>query len=253
MLGTLLSCSVLQTACAQTSASLLLLQFDDSIVTEKEALDQTRFDKAYDKYQSDSELQRDRPFFELDLPDDLPDIKPRKSWNFPSWLGGLIAGLGNLLQVVFWIAIGLGALAILYFIFTQIRRTNFRRNKDKSGRDKEEDDHYVDIRPDKKTALTLLEEADKVASAGNYAEAVHLLLFRSIDDIQQRLEGGVPKSLTAREIGRLDAIPERAKSVLAPIIQIVEGSFFGDAEVTEGDWQTARKAYETFAFGEEWS
>lgn len=256
MMGVPLLCSGPQAAYAQTSAPLLLLQYDDTDTSEQvqsETFDQSRFDDAYEKYGSDRELQRERPFFEIDLPDDPPKIKSRTSWNLPSWLGGFASGLVQLLKLVFWVAIGLAVLAILYFLFTQLRLTNLRRKKGKSGKDKPEDDHYADIRPDKKTALTLLEEADKLAGTGDYAEAVHLLLFRSIDDIQQRLDGGVPKSLTAREIGQLDAIPERTKSALSPIIQIVERSFFGDAEVTESDWQTARKAYETFAFGEEWS
>ncbi len=244
-------------ATAQPKMPLLLLQYEENSISEQvdeEAFDKSQFDEAYRKYESDSELQRERPYFEPESPDLAPDIPigSGPSWNFPGWLAGIGSGLGNLLQIIFWVVIALAVLAILYFLFTQLRRANLRRNKNKSDKDKEEDDHFVDIRPDEKTARTLLDEADGLASAGNYAEAVHLLLFRSIDDIQQRLEGGVPKSLTAREIGRLDSIPERAKSALAPIIQIVERSFFGDAEVTESDWHTARKAYEGFAFGEAW-
>lgn len=258
MLGALLLYGLPQTAAAQMSAPLLLLQYDDDIDqtehTETREYDKSDFDDAYENYLSDRELQRERPVFEPELPDyKLKPKKPKKSWNFPTWIAGLFSNLGNLLQIIFWAAIGLAVLAILYFLFTQLLRTQLRRNKEKKRKEKPKDDIYVDIRPDKKAALTLLEEADELAKSGRFAEAVHLLLFRSIDDIQERLEGGVPKSLTAREIGSLDSIPDRAKSALNPIIQIVERSYFGGASVTADDWQTARKAYETFAFGEGWS
>ena len=67
-----------------------------------------------------------------------------------------------------------------------------------------------------------------------------------------RLEGGVPRSLTAREIGGLGQLPEQAKLALNPIIMIVERSFFGDRDVDAPDWKTARGSYERFAFGEGW-
>ena len=99
----------------------------------------------------------------------------------------------------------------------------------------------------------MLEEADALAHAGKFAEAVHLLLFRSIEDIQTRVETGVPRSLTAREIGRLGFLPDRARTALGPIIAIVERSFFGGRDVDQAGWQTARASYEDFAFGGEWS
>ena len=142
------------------------------------------------------------------------------------------------------------AAGVLYFLFGEAIRVRFG----KSGALKpgNPDDILPDIRPDADQARSLLEEADLLARAGKFAEAVHLLLFRSIDDIQQQLEGGVPRSLTAREIGGLGHLPDEAKSALSPIIMIVERSFFGDRDVDEPDWKTARGSYERFAFGEGW-
>ena len=82
---------------------------------------------------------------------------------------------------------------------------------------------------------------------------MHLLLFRSIEDIQTRIEIGVPRSLTAREIGKLGFLPDRARTALSPIIAIVERSFFGGRDVDESGWHTARASYEDFAFGEQWT
>jgi hypothetical protein len=121
------------------------------------------------------------------------------------------------------------------------------------ARGSEGDDHLVDLRPDAAAARSLLEEADALARQGRFAEAVHLLLFRSIEDIQERVDGGVPNSLTAREIAALGKLPARARRALAPIIQVVERSFFGGRAVEADGWQEARSSYEDFAFGEGWA
>ena len=106
-----------------------------------------------------------------------------------------------------------------------------------------------DQRPDPKRAATLLEEADALAAEGRFAEAVHLLLFRSIEDLRERRSGGVPQSLTAREISSLSDLTQRTREALSPIIRIVENSFFGGRPVDQTGWQSARSSYESFAFG----
>ena len=211
--------------------------------TDLEALDQ-----AHAAYLKKTDLQLKRPEYDAP-PEDFEPPKPP-----PRWLQAIfrfIGSLGPLLQVVFWIAVALVVAGVLYFLFGEALRVRFGGSG--KGKVDNPDDVLPDLRPDTQEALTLLEEADALARAGKFAEAVHLLLFRSINDIQQRLEGGVPRSLTAREIGSLRHLPERAKRGLGPIIQIVEHSFFGGRDVDAEGWKTARESYEHFAFGEGWA
>ena len=65
-----------------------------------------------------------------------------------------------------------------------------------------------------------------------------------------RRSGGVPRSLTAREIQSLGDLTQRTREALAPIIALVERSFFGGRPVDADGWQTARASYQSFAFGE---
>lgn len=216
---------------------------------------------------TDGELQLERPEagvpkakskpargdLQLERPesDDVEPAPPRKPP--PQWLKSLsrfLESLGPFLQFIFWAAIAAVVAGILYFLFGEAIRVRFGKSGDLKPDNP--DDILPDIRPDADQARSLLEEADLLAQAGKFAEAVHLLLFRSIDDIQLRLEGGVPRSLTAREIGGLGQLPEQAKLALNPIIMIVERSFFGDRDVDAPDWKTARGSYERFAFGEGW-
>ncbi len=211
----------------------------------KPKTDLAGFEAVHEAYLKKSGLQLERPEFN----EPPPEIKP-----VPGWLraiGAFLDALGPLFQILFIAMLVAIIGGFLYFVFGEAVRVRFGGKRLK--KDKSEDDVLPDIRPDAQAALSLLEEADALARAGRFAEAVHLLLFRSIEDIQGRLEGGVPHSLTAREIGGLRQLPERAKRALGPIIRIVEHSFFGGRDVDEGNWQTARQSYEQFAFGEGWA
>lgn len=192
-----------------------------------------------------SDLQLERP--EAD-PIEFEASEP------PNWLRSLIELLGHLaplLKIIFYASVVAVILGFLYFLFGEAMRIRLGGKKDKSP--SAIDDVTPDFRPDQATARSLLEEADALARDGRFAEAVHLLLFRSIEDIQSRVEMGVPRSMTAREIGRLGYLPDRARAALGPIISIVERSFFGGRDVDETGWQSARASYEDFAFGGEWT
>lgn len=208
--------------------------------------DLNALDKAHEAYLKNTDLQLERPEWEEAA---LPPPPPPPPWL--KWLADLLSALSPLFGYLF-IAIVVAVIGgVLYFIFGEALRVRF--GKSGAGKVDAADDELIDVRPDAAMARGLLEEADALARAGKFAEAVHLLLFRSIEDIQTRLEGGVPKSLTAREIGDLQHLPERAKHGLGPIIVIVERSFFGGREVDADGWQEARASYQDFAFGEAWA
>jgi cbb3-type cytochrome oxidase subunit 3 len=221
---------------------------DDAYKDDGPETDIDAVDAAHAAYLKKNNLQLKRP--EYDAPEE--DFNPPKPP--PRWLQAIfdfLGHLGPLFQFIFWAAIVIVAAGVLYFLFGEAIRVRF--GKSSKGKMDEADDVLADLRPDAHGALSLLDEADGLAREGRFAEAVHLLLFRSIDDIQQRLEGGVPRSLTAREIGGLRNLPDRAKHALGPIIAIVEHSFFGGRDVDERGWKTARDSYEQFAFGEAWA
>lgn len=210
-----------------------------------------------DAFRAAHEAYLQKPGLQLERPDNPPEPPPPPP-QAPAWLeaiGKFVARvfsfLAPVLELLFYLAIAAVAVGILYFLFGEAIRIRFGGD----GREKldQGDDVLIDVRPDARTAKSLLEEADALARAGKFADAVHLLLFRSIEDIQRRLEGGVPRSLTAREIGGLGLLPTRARAALAPIIAIVERSFFGGRDVDETGWRDARASYEDFAFGESWS
>ena len=95
-------------------------------------------------------------------------------------------------------------------------------------------------------------DADALAEQGRFGEAVHLILFRSIDDLAGRKPGSVRPALTSRDIAAMDAIPAPARSAFGHIADVVERSFFGGRPLGQVDFRDCRTAYERFAFAGGW-
>jgi len=209
---------------------------------------QDDFDDAHAALLEGDRLQFERPVRAAEAPPEY-----REPPAFFRWLGNLFGALGPVFQILFYIGILAIGAGVLYFIATQIPKIRMRKMRLKTE-DTGQTDHIIStVRPDQKKARSWLEEADALAKEGKFSEAVHLILFRSIEDIQSRQKQRIPTALTAREIERLEGLPERPRNALGPIISLVERSFFGGHKLDAESWASARSAYEDFAFGEAWT
>lgn len=167
----------------------------------------------------------------------------------PTWaraLGEFLEAIAPLLKVVFWAGLALGAAVILYFIARELILVRLPQWR---GRTRITP---VDWRPEPEKARALLEDADRLAAEGRFDEAVHLLLFRSIDDIAGRRPGLVKPALTSRDIARLDAMPAEPRGAFARIAAAVEASFFGGRSLDASGFAEARSAYQAFALSGAW-
>lgn len=166
----------------------------------------------------------------------------------PKWLealGRFLADFGPVLKFVFWAGVVLGAALVVWFIARETIATRFRTAARPVA--------PTDWRPEEGAARALLESADRLSAEGKYGEAIHLLLFRSIDDLVGRRPGVVRPALTSRDIAGLDVMPEGPRGAFARIAERVERSFFGGREADAADFAAARADYEAFAFAEGWS
>src|SRR6185503_5336642 len=115
------------------------------------------------------------------------------------------------------------------------------------------DDRIMDWRPPVARARALLSDADRLAAEGHFAEAVHLLLFRSIEDLDAKRPHAVKPALTSRDILDLTGLPAMARKALSRLVATVEWSFFGGRPVEAQDFAACRRAYEEFAFPDAWT
>jgi len=166
----------------------------------------------------------------------------------PPWLEPLVAvlkAIAPVLPYIFWGGVILGAALILYFIARElIPERWFRRKKAEAP--------VTDWRPEPGKARALLEDADSLAAAGQFEEAIHLLLFRSIDDLRARRPGAVKPALTSRDIAGLETLPAAPRDAFARLARAVELTFFGGRPAGADEFGAARRDYETFAFAEGW-
>ena len=175
------------------------------------------------------------------------------SWLQPliHWLRPLMRGLARLapsLQWVFWGLLAIGVVAILVMLareFVLYRRpAKAAQQAVRLGAET--------WRPSAARAKALLADADRLAAEGRFDEAAHILLFRSIDDIEEKRPRLVAPAATSRELAVLDELPEAAGRALGVIVRQVERSLFGGRALDAAAFADCRRAYEAFAFPSLW-
>jgi len=101
-------------------------------------------------------------------------------------------------------------------------------------------------RPTAEAAAALIGEIDALAEKGAYDEAVHLLLKRSVADLNAYRPDLVRKHYSARDIGRHPLLPEDARPAFAEITGWTEKSFFAGIRVGREGFEACRRAYVDF-------
>lgn len=102
-------------------------------------------------------------------------------------------------------------------------------------------------------ARALLAEADALAAAGRFAEAVHLLLYRSVEDIETRRPGLVKPAMTSRDLAEARDLPPVARGAFSRIARAVEISLFGGRAIDAGAWNQCRAAYAELTVAGNWA
>jgi hypothetical protein len=200
--------------------------------------DPQRFRDAHRELLADSSIQFD-----------LERFQPPPVPGWVRWLVEALQGSGPFLEPLFWSLLAVGAGLLLYALARWLDRSDLlRRQRGATDRSGESEEWRVEEAP----ARALLDEADALAATGRYAEAAHLLLFRSIEVLDRRRPDLVRPALTSRDIAGAPALPSGPRAAFAQIVMLVERSLFGGAPVAESDWRGCRSAYEAFAFASEW-
>jgi hypothetical protein len=169
---------------------------------------------------------------------------------FLRWIGSFFPDAAYA-RILLWTVIAVGAAALLWALYNRIRYGEWRLRLPRLAHPQEigVEGEWV---PAEAGARSWLEEADGFAREGRFAEAIHHLLFRSVEDIARRRPALVRPALTSRELAAAQGIPVRARELFAGIARLVERSLFGGRSVGERDWLTARQAYAEFALPTAW-
>jgi hypothetical protein len=205
---------------------------------------------AHDALKADSSIQ-----FSLQPAPPPPEPPP---WlrDFFQWLGDALAPVGRFFawissfmpdapyaRILLWTVMAAAALGLALMVYRRIRDGEWRlprRRRAAAAPAEAEEESWA---PEAAPARSWLREADALAAEGRYAEAVHHLLFRSIEDIGRRRPRLVRPALTSRELAAAEVLPPPARTLFARIAGLVEHSLFGGRPVAAADWTAARTAY----------
>lgn len=198
----------------------------------------------------------------------MPPPKPPPAWlrELDRWLTHAFRPIGRFInwvssfmpaapwaRIILWTMLVLAAAGLIWLLVERIRGGEWRWPRWRRRRAAETAAMEEEWSPDAAPARAWLQEADALAAQGDYAEAVHHLLRRSIEDIERRRPQLVRPALTSRDLAAAEAIPLRARGIFADIAGIVERSLFGGRAVTADDWGEAREAYADFALARAWA
>ena len=169
---------------------------------------------------------------------------------FFKWIDGFLPDL-PVVKAMLWVLIAAAAVALVALLIVRARsgewRLPWRRGTAEILPDEEED-----WAPDATAARDWLAEAEALAASGRFDEAVHHLLFRSVDDIARRRPALVRPSVTSRELAAAGEVPANARGLFGTIAAIVERGLFARRAINEPDWIEARDAYAKFALAGAW-
>ena len=176
----------------------------------------------------------------------------------PEWLRWLFDMISSFFQwsapaakPLLWIGVALLALFLLYhFVPAFARWVDNLPFRHKAGNDDGTDDFGL---AEAGAARALLSEADALAAEGRFAEAVHLLLYRSVEDIEGRCPGLVKPAMTSRDLAEARDLPGVARDAFSRIARAVEISLFGGRSIDAGAWQQCRSAYAELTVPKNWA
>lgn len=201
------------------------------------------FDSAWEDVRADGDIQ-----YEVVSPPEPPET-PQWWLDFLEWLAEVaapvveaIADAWPVIRIVLLLLLAIGVLTLLWVILSPFW-------EEWRGRKPSAEAYWE---PEAAAARQLLDEAELLADAGQFDEATHLLLYRSIEDIKKRKPNLLRPSSTSREIGRFDSLPQTARAMFEIIADQVERSVFKATPIGEEGWTRSRDAYRNFALPKSW-
>jgi hypothetical protein len=186
-----------------------------------------------------------------DLQFDFPKFQPPVA---PQWLTDLAKFLAKywphsqFFGYAGWVVL-IGIVAVVIFLIgRELLRYGWLRTRTKRVAESP-----VEWRPAPEVARNLLQEADALAAQGKFADAVHLLLLRSIEHINAHAPNLVKPAVTSREIGMFEQLSAAARAAFVAIARVVERVLFAGREIGAAEFAECREAYERFALPGHWS
>ena len=200
---------------------------------------ETTFEENHATLKGDRSLQ-----FELAQPE-IREVKDRRR------LGAWEQAVGAFMKWLFYGICAALVATVLFYILREFIHVRFPAKNSKAEDDG--DDEIPLYMPDTGAAQILLGDVDKLAGEGKFADAIHTLLFRSIQDIEDKRPHSIRQSFTSREIAELKVLSPEARTAFSRIARVVEEGFFGSRALGKSEFDACREAYVRFTRPKAWA
>jgi len=215
-------------------------------------VDQARADVLDDDYQPElPRYHRDAdspgaPVVHRPLPmrraGDRTVVVPGRDRDEPAQVGPAPGALGTLLHYLLWALAIVGAVIAASWLANEV----LRFTGDAALPDAD-DARGADAEPDRRVIDRPLGDAEELAAQGRYAEAIHTLLLRTLQELVRSASVRVAPADTSREIlARVPLAPD-ARAALGGLITAVEVTHFGDDVPGADDFDRCRQQFHRFA------
>ncbi|RVU38665.1 hypothetical protein EOI86_05150 [Hwanghaeella grinnelliae] len=181
---------------------------------------------------------------ELDLA--KPREKQDLNWDW-SWLSDLFSfseSMAPAMRAVLYVLLIAGICLILFAVF----RGLYGRFRPKIDTDEEiDDDAGVTVRTRRFDGVGTLNDADALAEAGRYSEAVRVLMFRSLEFLRSGIGDALFPFLTSREILLVSGLDADERDALRRIVAAEEISHFGETLLNAEAYRSCRQDFMVFS------
>lgn len=150
--------------------------------------------------------------------------------------------LGSLMSVLMWGLLIVMAMLLAFWLGNELVK----------GEDNAELGPDAEAAPDVAAATAAiiarpLGDADELARRGEFAEAIHTLLLRTLEELVRSAAVRVDRSHTSREILARVPLLADAREALSDLITAVELTHFGDEPANAADYERCRQQFHRFA------
>lgn len=152
-----------------------------------------------------------------------------------------VGPLGTIINWVMWAAVAVAIGLLAFWLATELSAFG--------GEDAAlaEDAAAPDDGPDLRVIERPLGDAEELARRGDFTEAVHTLLLRTLQELVRSAAVRVSPALTSREILARVPLAPAARDALADLITAVERTHFRGAPATQDDYARCRDQFQVFA------
>ena len=153
---------------------------------------------------------------------------------------------GPAIRVLLWVLVGAGVLFLAYQLYIFLSRME-RRSGDERQQSRKTGIAGTAQTEDEEPTLASLDEIERLAQDGAYAEAVHLILLHCIDYLRERFPFARDPALTSREILAHGVLPDGVRNSFGFIVAAVEVAHFGRRHVEKSVYERCLNGYRAIA------